>query len=207
MLFAVALTVALAVPLLVFSNMNASTYPSTSRFGLPTLAIWQVGEAGTLSQAAQNVNYSVISPSHLPSGAMLNSVRYSSALNLVLLEYTVPGAASIGNNSELMILEQSSSSNPLPLPTAVIPPVVATTRYANGTVASRTLYTASTTTSPWSSLTLGGQSVLTLTPTGGSAQIQWWYGGVWYRLYSSIPMAELEEVASSIISSPNIASG
>jgi hypothetical protein len=156
----------------------------------------------TLQQAANDVNYSLTTPTLLPNGSLLTQVRYDSAANFVFLGYTIEGAPSLGTNPAgwaLFITEQSSSYNPLPSPITVSPAVVETTSFANGTTHTSTIAQASTVTSDWQSATLSGQSVVIL-QSDGATEVQWWNHDVWYQASGTIPLSELEAAATSMIS-------
>jgi hypothetical protein len=131
-------------------------------------------------------------------------VRYDPASDFVLLEYGTSGVTpslNITDGWALLVSEQSSIINPLPPSTTVEPPVVAYTTYANGTTKSQTMVAASTMTSGWNTIMIAGQPVLGMAPSSGEVRIQWWHEGVWYQLYSMTSLQDLEQVASSMISS------
>jgi hypothetical protein len=181
----------------------ASPNPATpSSAGLAPLTLTEIGSPVSIQQAVSSATYMVVTPSYLSSGLWLSGVRYDSAFGFVLLEYNETGTVATSSESQdypLLIAEQPSNTNPLPNSTAVYPPVVAYTTYANGTTRSRTLAIASTETSGWINSTIDGQAVLTSSQSFAQSQVQWWHNGVWYRLYSTSSLQALEQIAGSMI--------
>jgi hypothetical protein len=203
------LALALIIAAVTYLPTQQETSTATSpAVGLSPVYLWDIGHSTTLQEAADSVNYSLITPSYLPSGSSLTQVRYAEDANFVLLAYTITGVSPIGGNSNpggwgLLIVEQSSSSNPLPAHTTVERAVVATTAYPNGTTVTSTIAQASTITSGWQNATIAGQSVLIESYSAQvESEIQWWSHNVWYQAFGGIPMSQLESMASSMITPP-----
>jgi hypothetical protein len=165
----------------------------------------------TLKQASSSINYSLVMPSYLPTGVSFVGARLINASNQLYLMYSVNGSQLITASSTggLLIVEESTDSNPLPGPVIVTPAVVATTittiSSTSYTVATSIVAPASTISSGWDNTTLAGQSVL-VGAISGLAQVQWWHNHVWIHLWGFMPLQALENIAQSMMASPTASS-
>src|ERR1035438_6020128 len=140
--------------------------------GVPAEDYYNYSSPITLEQVGSVLNFSLVTPSYLPSGVILAQTRYTSLSNDLYLVYSVNGSLLIKESSKggLLISEQSASVNPLPpnviVDSAVVETLTTTIASTTHIVTTFTVTQASTINAGWDNVTIAGQSALVGTYDG-----------------------------------------